>query len=79
MQAMMDDGRTDDGVVGLHHTTLGKEVTHLGERVEPCHRIAAMSMAEAVVHPGDIVQIDGCPETWRLFYPPGRRVIPPES
>ena len=62
-QAMMDDGRTDCGVVALHHTSLGEEVTHLGERLEPCHRIAAMSMAHAVVRPGDIVQIDGRPQT----------------
>jgi hypothetical protein len=70
---MMDDGRTDCGIIALRYTTLGEEGTHLGERVEPCHRIAAMSMAQAVVRPGDIVQIDGRPETWRLFCPPGRR------
>ena len=36
-------------------------------------------LSAAVVRPGDIVQIDGRPETWRLFCPAGRRVIPPES
>ena len=69
----MDDGCTDGGVVAVSDTTLGEEVTHLRQRLEPRHRIAAMSMAEAVVHPGDIVQIHGRLETWRLFHPPGGR------
>jgi len=67
----MNDRRSNGCVVSVGHAALREEGAQLGARVELGHRIAAVSIALPVVQSGNVVQVDGRPETRRLLCPAG--------
>ena len=69
----MDDGSANLVVVTFDYATLPEERAQIRPGLELRHRSTAVSIAPAVVRPGDIVQVDGRPQPRRFLRPTGRR------
>jgi hypothetical protein len=69
---MMNDSRVDQRVIAVLDAALREQLTHLRQRVEPLHSVTAVAIAAPIVCPGDVVEVDGRPESRRFLRPAGR-------
>jgi hypothetical protein len=60
-QAVMDDGGADYWVVFVAYACARKELAQIRKRLELLHRVTAVSVADAVVRPCDVVKIHSDP------------------